>query len=108
MKNLFVYIGVALIIAATIIGQFTGLSVAKYIELSGFAVGLASCVLGIVSKTSKKDWKLYVSIIGVIAGSVILVFANITESQITALITAVAGLVVLIASLIPALVKKQE
>ena len=59
MKNLFIWIGVALIVAGTVIAQFTGIAVANWVELAGFAIGLATCILGIVTKAEKKDWKLY-------------------------------------------------
>lgn len=107
MKNIFIWIGVALVVAATIIGQFTGIPAASYIELAGFAVGLATCILGIVTKAEKKDWKLYVSIVGITLGSILLVFAGLVESQIATLISAVAGLVVLIISILPAVIKKE-
>ena len=80
---------------------------ASYIELAGFAVGLATCILGIVTKAEKKDWKLYVSIVGITLGAILLVFAGLVESQIATLISAVAGLVVLIVSILPAFIKKK-
>ena len=107
MKNIFIWIGVCLIIAATIIGQFTGVAVSSYIELAGFAVGLATCILGITNKAEKKDWKLYVSIIGITISSILLVFAGLIENQIATLISAVAGVVVLIVSILPTFTKKK-
>ena len=108
MKNIFIYIGIAIIVAATIVSQFTGIEVAAWIELSGFAVGLAACIVGIVNKAEKKDWKLYFSIAGIVIGTVLLVFADIAQSTIATLISLVAGIVVLIISLLPALIKKKE
>lgn len=107
MKNIFIWVGVALIVAATIVAQFTGVAVASWVELAGFAIGLACCIVGIVSKAEKKDWKLYVSIIGIVAGSTLLVFAGIAKDTITTIITAVFGLVALIASLLPVLLVKK-
>lgn len=107
MKNLFIYIGVALIVAATVISQFTGIEIAEYVKLAGFAVGLASCMLGIVKTAEKKTWKPFVSIIGITLGTMLLVFAGFVEGQIVTLITAVAGLVVLIISILPAFIKKK-
>lgn len=108
MKNIFIWVGIALVVLASVIGQFTGVSVASWIELAGFTVGLASCVVGILKGTEKKDWKLYVSIVGMIVGVALCVFAGIAESSITTLITAVAGLVVLIVSLLPKLLAKKS
>jgi hypothetical protein len=107
MKNVFIWIGVAIIIAATIIGQFTGIAVAQWIELAGFAIGLATCIVGIVSKSEKKDWKLYASIAGIVIGSGLLVFAGLAEGTITTLISLVAGVVALIISILPAVLKEK-
>ncbi len=108
MKNIFVWIGVALIVAATVIAQFTGIEAAVWIELVGFTVGLASCIIGIISKTEKKDWKLYTSIIGIVIGSALLVFGGLAEKTITTLISLVAGAVALIISILPIMIKKKD
>lgn len=108
MKNIFIYIGIAVIIAATIVGQFTGLDSAMYIELAGFAIGLASCILGIFKKAEKKDWKLYVSVIGTVIGAMLMVFGGISENTIKTLIGLIAGVVVLVVSLLPSLIKKDK
>lgn len=104
MKNIFVYVGLALIVVGAVVGNFTGIGVAMWIELAGFAFGLASCVIGIVKKSEKHDWKLYLSIVAISAGTILLAFAGITESVIVSVITAVIGLVVLIIGILPAMV----
>lgn len=108
MKNVFIWVGVAFIIAAVVIAQLTGVSQAVWLELAGFSIGLASCILGIVSKAEKKDWKLYTAIIGIVIGCALLVFAGITKDTITTLITAIFGLVVLVVSLLPVLLSKKK
>lgn len=108
MKNIFIYVGLALIIVGAAIGNFTGIPVANWIELAGFAAGLASCVVGIVQKTEKKDWKLYLSLIAICIGTILLIWAGIAESTVTSLITAVIGLVVLVTGLLPALLAKKK
>lgn len=108
MKNVFIWIGVAFIIAATIIGQFTGIPGAQWLELAGFAIGLASCIVGIVSKAEKKDWKLYITIFGITVGSMLLVFAGVTEDKVKTLISLIAGVAALIISILPAFIKKKE
>lgn len=108
MKNIFIYVGIAILIAATVISQFTGVAVATWIELAGFAVGLATCILGIVKKAEKKSWQLYASIAGVVVGSVLLVFAGFAEGTITTLISLVAGLVAMILGILPVVLKKKE
>lgn len=108
MKNILIYIGLAVIIAATAVGQFTNIPNADFIQLAGFAIGLALGVIGTVKKAEKKDWKLYGSISGVIIGSMLLVFAGVTEEKITSIMTLVFGLVVIVISILPAVIKKKE
>ena len=108
MKNIFVWIGVAFIAFATLFGQLTGIGVAVWLELAGYSIGLACCILGIISKAEKRDWKLYVAIIGIVVGSALLVFAGVSEDKIKTLISAIFGLVVLVASMIPILLGKKE
>ena len=107
MKNILVYLGIAVLVISTAIGQFTGIPNADFIQLAGLAVGLALAVIGTVKKAEKKDWKLYVSIIGVIVGAVLLVFAGVTEEKIASIMSLVAGLVLIIVSLLPTFVKKE-
>lgn len=108
MKNIFIYVGLALIIAGAVIGNFTGIAAANWIELAGFAFGLASCITGIVSKAEKKDWKLYMSLFAISVGTILLVWAGITQETITSLITAVIGLVILVTGLLPVLLIKKK
>ena len=108
MKNILLWLGVAFVVAGTAIGQLTGIEAASLIELAGWTIGTVCCILGIVSKAEKKDWKLYVSIVGTILGVAFLAFAGVSEDKIKAIITAVIGLVILIASVIPAFVIKKE
>lgn len=108
MKNIMVWIGVALIAFATLFGQLTGIGVAVWLELAGYSIGLACCILGIISKAEKRDWKLYVAIIGIVVGSALLVFAGVTEDKIKTLISTIFGLVVLVVSMIPILLGKKE
>lgn len=108
MKNILIWIGVAFIIAATIVGQFTGIEVATWVELAGFAIGTAACIVGIFRKAEKKDWKLYVSIIGIILGAGLLTFAGVSKDVVISLITMVVGIVALIAGLLPTILKKKK
>lgn len=107
MKNILVWVGLIVLIAATAVGEFTGIALADWVELAGWSIGMALCVLGIVSKAEKKDWKLYVSIVGIIVGVFLLALAGISKDTITTVITAVFGLVVLIISILPALLPKK-
>ncbi|MCR4631408.1 MAG: hypothetical protein K5786_07225 [Treponema sp.] len=108
MKNIFIYIGLALIIAGAVIGQFTGIEAASWIELVGFAAGLATCSIGIVKKAEKKDWKLYVAIAAIAVGTILMVWAGISQSVISSVISTVIGLVVLVTGLLPVLLSKKN
>lgn len=108
MKNILLCIGVAIIAIATLVGQFTGIDSALWIELAGFAVGLAVCIVKIVKGTEKKDWKVFAAISGIVIGTICCVFAGLTEAQITSLISAIAGISVMVVGLLPTLLIKKE
>lgn len=108
MKNIFIYVGLALIIAGAAIGNFTGIPAANWIELAGFAAGLATCAVSIVAKSEKKDWKLWLSLVSVSVGTILLVWAGISESVIASVISAVIGLVILVTGLLPVLLTKKK
>ena len=107
MKKAFLYIGLALVVIGAAVGAFTGISGAKWAALAGCAVGFAACAVSIFAESEKKDWKLWVSLAGIAAGTVLLVFAGLSEAVITSIISGVIGLALLIAGLLPALVKKK-
>lgn len=107
MKNIFIYIGLALVVAGAAIGALTGIPAAQWIELAACAVGLATCVISIVKKDEKRDWKLWVALAAVSVGTILLVWAGISDSIIQSVITAVIALVVLVTGLLPVLFKKE-
>lgn len=107
MKNIFIYIGLALVVAGAAIGALTGIPAAQWIELAACAVGLATCIISIVKKYEKRDWKLWVALAAVSVGTILLVWAGISDSIIQSVITAVIALVVLVTGLLPVLFKKE-
>jgi uncharacterized protein involved in response to NO len=107
MKNIFIYIGLALVVAGAAIGALTGIPAAQWIELAACAVGLATCIISIVKKDEKRDWKLWVALAAVSVGTILLVWAGISDSIIQSVITAVIALVVLVTGLLPVLFKKE-
>ena len=107
MKNIFIYIGLALVVAGAAIGALTGIPAAQWIELAACAVGLATCIISIVKKDEKRDGKLWVALAAVSVGTILLVWAGISDSIIQSVITAVIGLVVLVTGLLPVLFKKE-
>ena len=58
MKNIFTWIGLALVVIGAAVGAFTGIEAAKWIELAACSVGLAVCVVSIVNGSERKDWKV--------------------------------------------------
>ena len=107
MKKIFIYIGIALLVAGAAIGAFTGIPAAKWIELAACAVGFATCAASIVKSSDRKDWKLWTALAAVAVGTILLVWAGISDSLIETVITSVIGLVVLITGLLPALFAKK-
>lgn len=107
MKNIFIYIGLVLVVAGAAIGALTGIPAAQWIELAACAVGLATCIISIVKKDEKRDWKLWVALAAVSVGTILLVWAGISDSIIQSVITAVIALVVLVTGLLPVLFKKE-
>lgn len=107
MKNIFIYIGLALVVAGAAIGALTGIPAVQWIELAACAVGLATCIISIVKKYEKRDWKLWVALAAVSVGTILLVWAGISDSIIQSVITAVIALVVLVTGLLPVLFKKE-
>ncbi len=108
MKNIFLYIGIILVIACTVIARFIGIEAGLILELVGYSVALALCILSIVKKSEKKDWKLFVAILGIIIGVALLVFAGITEDKITAFVTAVIGILAMLAGFLPTVAVKKS
>ena len=107
MKKIFTWIGLALVIIGAAVGAFTGIAAAKWIELAACAVGFATCAVSIAKSSEKKDWKLWLAMAAVAVGTILLVWAGISESVIQSVITAVIGLVVLVTGLLPAIVAKK-
>ena len=107
MKNIFIYIGLALVVAGAAVGALTGIPAAQWIELAACAVGLATCIISIVKKDEKRDWKLWVALAAVSVGTILLVWAGISDSIIQSVITAVIALVVLVTGLLPVLFKRE-
>lgn len=101
MKNIALYIGIALIVAGAIVGQLSGIEAAKWIELAGFAAGLATCVVSFVKNDKvKKGWKFWTAIVCIILGTFALIGAGVSENTISTVISTVIGVVALIGGVI--------
>ena len=108
MKNIFKILGLVLIIAGSALAYFTTIPVAEYTGIAVAALGLALAIVGVLKKTEKVTWKEYVAIVLFAVGGLLCGFAGFTEALVTQVITAVFGVVALIAGLIVSLVKAKK
>lgn len=108
MKNIFKILGLVLIIAGSALCYFTTIPVADGIGIALSALGLALEIIGVLKKTEKKTWKEFVAIVCFAVGGFLCGFAGFTDALVTQIITAVFGLVALIAGLIITFIKPKE
>lgn len=91
-------IGVAIIIASTILAAFT--DVANDIPaLIGTAFGLGLEIMAVWKKSEKKNGLVLAAIICAVIGGLCCAFAGLSEATVTSLVIAVAGLVALLVSI---------
>ena len=105
MKNVFKILGLVLIIAGSALCYFSTVPVADGTGIAIAALGLALTIVGTLKKTEKKTWKEYVAIACFAIGGLLCGFAGFSEAIVTQVITAVFGVVALIAGLIVSLIK---
>lgn len=108
MNKVFKIIGLVLVVAASIAAYFTDIAVANYIELAVGALGLALTIKGVWGKSEKKTWKEVFTIILFCIGAFLLGFAGVSESVVTQIITAIAGVVSLVIGVIVSFVKNKS
>lgn len=97
-KNIFMLIGVLVVIASCAFGYFT--DVANNIPtLIGTAFGLGMEIVAVWAKSTKRNWMVITAIVCAVAGGLCCAFAGVAETTLTTLVTAVLGLVALLASL---------
>ena len=108
MKNFFKILGLVLIIAGSALCYFSTVPVADGIGIAVTALGLALTIVGVLKKTEKKTWKEYVAIICFAVGGLLCGFVGYSEAIVTQVITAVFGVVALIAGLLISLKPKEK
>lgn len=108
MKNFFKILGLVLIIAGSALCYFSTVSVADGIGIAVAALGLALTIVGVMKKTEKKTWKEYLAVICFAVGGLLCGFAGFSEAIVTQVISAVFGVVALIAGLIISLKPKEK
>lgn len=108
MKNIFKILGLVLIIGGSALCYFTTIPVADYIGIAVAALGLALTIVGVLKKTEKKTWKEFVAIVCFALGGLLCGFAGFSEEIVTQVISAVFGVVALIAGLIVSFLKTKK
>lgn len=92
-------VGVLVVIISTIFGALT--DVANDIpSLIGTAFGLGLEIIAIWNKSVKKNWMVVTAIICASIGGLLCAFAGLSESTVTSLVVAIAGVVALLISII--------
>ena len=109
-KNIFLIIGIVLVVAGCILGTFANFSAS---DIVGFAVtmfgaGVASWQMWSKRDKSKQTWLSVLSIVLVASGAFLLGFGGFSQDTMTMIITAVCGLVAVIAGLIASGVQRQK
>lgn len=108
MKNVFKILGLVLIVAGSALAYFTTVPIAEYSGIAVAALGLALSIVGVLNKTEKKTWKEYVAIACFAVGGLLCGFAGFSDAIVTQVITAVFGVVALIAGLIVSFIKAKN
>lgn len=97
-KNIFMLIGVLVVIASCILGYFTDIA-GDIPTLIGTAFGLGMEIIAVWVKSEKKNGFVIASIVCAVVGGVCCAFAGLAEGTLTTLITAIIGIVALLASI---------
>lgn len=108
-KNILLVIGIVLVVAGCILGTFANFPAS---DIVGFAVtmfgaGIASWQMWSKRDKSKQTWLSVLSIVLVAAGAFLLGFGGFSKDTMTMIITAVCGLVAVIAGLIASGVQRK-
>lgn len=104
MKNkIMVIIGLVLVVGGAVFSAFSDVPVAEFIGLAVAAAGTGLACVGVYQKSEKKDWKVIVAMVLIVAGAFLLGLAGISTSLVTELLTAVFGIIALIVGIITAI-----
>lgn len=107
MKNkILIIVGAVLVIAGAVTAAFTDVPVADYIGVAVAFVGAAVTCINVYKKSEKKDWKVILAIVLMAAGACLLGVAGVSANTVTEIVTAVVGLIALIAGLFVAFKQK--
>ncbi len=107
-KNLFIILGIVLIILGAAVSYFAGFDLA---EVTGFAVsmfGAGVAASGFWSKRKKTGALSVITLACIAGGSFILGFGGFVESTVTTIIASVAGIAAIIAGIVTGVISGKE
>lgn len=106
-KNLFVWIGIILIIVGAILSAFT--DIANDIPgLAASAFGLGALIVSVYQKSEQKGVKVLFAIICIVLGAIACAIAGLSQEVTLQIITGVIGLVLLLIGILSVFVTKKK
>ena len=106
-KRIVLIIGILLMIAACVLGYFAE-TITSIPSLVTGSIALALICVNTWKKSEKKNGITAMSIAFTVAGVFFLVFASVSEQAITSLVTAIIGLVGIIAGIIVPIIQNAK
>lgn len=103
MNKTFKIILAALMVIGAVVAYFTDLPMAEYLGLAVSFGSAGALCSGMIAKSEKKDWKLYLSMSCIALSCFGLGFAGVATDTMTKLISAIAGVVLLVIGIITSL-----
>lgn len=100
MNKIFKILCILMVVVGAGLATFTDVAISEYAGIALAFVGAALACLNTYRKSEKKDWKVIVSIVLIAVGAFILGFAGVAGDNISKIIAAVNGVVLLIFGLI--------
>lgn len=105
--KLLTIIGIVLMIIGAILTYFAKMPLEIAIGIVSSAVGLGLIISAAYIKAEKKDWKLLLTIVCLATGGLLVGLAGMAKETATSLVSAIVGLVVMIAGLIPSILARK-
>lgn len=100
MNKVFKIIGLVCIIVGAVIAALFNLVVTDLIGVAVAFLGASLTAIGVYKSAEVKDWKLVLAIFLMAIGGICCALSGVAEATMTQIITAVAGLVILISGVI--------
>ena len=107
MKRIWGIIAVAILIAASALAYFTTIPAVKYSALCVASFDYALLILNTIKSAEKKTWKEYLCTGLFVAAGILFAVVGFSKDNMTQLITAIIGIVSLIAGLLVTFIPKK-